>query len=84
MSGRPEEASSSGEDEAEFAWLPVDCLKPFQPSDAGAVAAADASNGEPSIKIVCMQTVQFERMPQAKLNVIETMCKHFQQNLLRG
>jgi len=45
--GRPEEASGSGEDEAEFAWLPVDCLKPFQPSDAGAAAAADgASNGK--------------------------------------
>ncbi len=39
--GRPEEASSSGEDEAEFAWLPMDCLKPFQPSDAGAVPSTD-------------------------------------------
>ena len=39
--GRPEEGTSSGEDEAEFAWLPMDCLKPFQPGDT--CGAADGS-----------------------------------------
>jgi hypothetical protein len=67
-SGRPDDASSSGEDEAEFAWLPVDCLKPFQPGDAAAASEVDPSRAENANLRACVVAAGkvSERFPDEK------------------
>ena len=68
-SGRPDDASSSGEDEAEFAWLPVDCLKPFQPGDAAVASEVDPSRADNANLRACVAAAGKVSVP------VDSRCK---------